>query len=254
MEKQDIISSGLLELYAVGAASPEETAQVERWRDQYPEVSDELLRIEEAMEAYAMAHAVVPSEGLRKKILAGVSNNENKGAKIISISPLWRAVAAASIILLVCSAILNYIFYNKYEKSQQLYASSQKEISQQREQYAAVERDMNVVASKYSEPVSLHGMEVAPDAAAKIFWMKNTGDVYIDPTNLPAIPDSMQYQLWAIVDGKPVDAGMINSHAPKNYKIQKMKTFGKAQAFAVTLETKGGHPEPKGKMYVMGEI
>ncbi len=67
-------------------------------------------------------------------------------------------------------------------------------------------------------------------------------------------PAGKQYQLWAIVDGKPVDGGMITSKDGKNYNIQKMKTFGRAEAFAITLETAGGNPQPKGTMYVMGKI
>jgi anti-sigma-K factor RskA len=85
--------------------------------------------------------------------------------------------------------------------------------------------------------------------------MKNTGEVYIDPSNLPEAPAGKQYQLWAIVDGKPVDGGMIITTKKDNkYRIQKMKTFGKAEAFAVTLETEGGNPTPKGDMYVLGKM
>lgn len=84
--------------------------------------------------------------------------------------------------------------------------------------------------------------------------MKNTGEVYIDPGNLPEAPEGMQYQLWGIVDGKPVDAGMIVTKKGNKYRMQKMKTFGKAEAFAVTLETMGGNPTPKGQMYVMGKM
>ena len=42
----------------------------------------------------------------------------------------------------------------------------------------------------------------------------------------------------------------------KKYHIQKMKSFGnvKVQAFAVTLESEGGNPTPKGQMYVMGKM
>ena len=81
-------------------------------------------------------------------------------------------------------------------------------------------------------------------------------DVYKrqDPSNLPAIPAGMQYQLWGIVDGKPVDAGLIiTTTADKKYRIQKMKSFGKSkvEAFAVTLETAGGNPTPKGDMYAV---
>ena len=118
-----------------------------------------------------------------------------------------------------------------------------------------MEAGMNVVQSKYSVPVSLKGLEASPDAAAKVFWMQNTGEVYIDPSNLPEAPLGKQYQLWGIVDGKPVDGGMIlTSTKGDKYRIQKMKNFGKVEAFAVTLETEKGNPTPKGPMYVMGKM
>jgi anti-sigma-K factor RskA len=102
----------------------------------------------------------------------------------------------------------------------------------------------------------LHGMGVAPDAAAKIFWMKNTGEVYVDPSNLPELQPGKQFQLWAIVDGKPVDAGMIlTSKQGDKYRIQKMRSFGKAEAFAITIEKAGGSPTPTmDQMVVMGKM
>ncbi|MEJ7673904.1 MAG: anti-sigma factor [Chitinophagaceae bacterium] len=91
----------------------------------------------------------------------------------------------------------------------------------------AMNKDMDVMTDKNAMPVVLNGTPNSPDALAKIFWMKNTGEVYVDPTNLPQTPAGMQYQLWAIVDGKPLDAGMISTEKGI-YHIQKMKTFGKA--------------------------
>ncbi len=62
----------------------------------------------------------------------------------------------------------------------------------------------------------------------------------------------MQYQLWAIADGKPVNAGMYTEE--KDSKIA-LANIPKAQAFAITLEKKGGSPVPTMEnMYVMGEI
>jgi anti-sigma-K factor RskA len=103
--------------------------------------------------------------------------------------------------------------------------------------------DLDVVTNKYAMPVVLNGTPHAPDALAKIFWMKNTGQVYIDPTNLPKVPTGKQYQLWGIVDGKPVSGGMIET-SKGVYQIQKMKSFGKVDAFAITLEKAGGSPTP----------
>jgi anti-sigma-K factor RskA len=148
---------------------------------------------------------------------------------------------------------LNY--YNKLEKADTALAETKQELLAANGKLDTMNADMSVVQNKYSQVVSLNGLPAAPDAAAKIFWIKNTGEVYIDPSNLPEAPAGKQYQFWGIVDGKPVDGGMIiTSKKDRKYRIQKMKTFGKAEAFAVTLETEGGNPTPKGAMYVMGKM
>jgi anti-sigma-K factor RskA len=114
--------------------------------------------------------------------------------------------------------------------------------------------DMRWVHSPYSKPVALKGMEEMPDATAKIFWMENTGDVMIDASNLPDAPKGMQYQFWGIVDGTPVNGGMIiTNDKGQKFRMQKMKSFGKAQAFAISLEKEGGNPTPT-HVVSMGKI
>ena len=244
-------------MYVTGAASPEETVQVIAWRNEYPGVAAEISRLEEVLEVYALAHAIEPSASLKNEILSGLDFPEkavNPGsAKVVSLFP-WRMAAAASILLLIGSTVLNIFYYNKYTETDKKYLHGEEQLALLNNRVGSMDSDMNIVRSRYSEPVALHGMEAAPDAGAKIFWMKNTGEVFVDPGNLPMAPHGKQYQLWAIVDGKPVDGGMISANDGKKYSIQKMKTFGKAQAFAITLETEGGNPEPKGVMYVKGEI
>ena len=262
MEKQEIISSGLLELYVLGAASSEESAQIEQLRNLHPDINEEIINIEKALEAYAFANAVSPSTSVKNQLFSSLnftnqSGNTNESiptAKVISMSPLRNIAAAAAVLLLIGSSVLNFFYYNKFKDVNNKYAESRQQIASLNQHLIEVDKDMSIVQSKYSEPVSLKGQEAAPDAGAKIFWMKNTGEVYVDPTNMPIAPAGKQYQLWAFVDGKPVDAGMITSKDGKKYKIQKMKTFGKAQAFAITLETEGGNPQPKGSVYVLGKI
>ena len=260
MEKKEIISSGLLEMYVMGATSSDESIKVEQWRSMFVEVDEEIINIEKSLEAYAFANAITPSSSIKEKIFISIKNNSSTGnkylqsAKVVSISPLRNIAAAAAVLLLIGSSVLNFFYYNKYNDVNSKFNESQQQIALLNEHLTDLNNDMGIVQSKYSEPVSLKGLEVAPDAAAKIFWMKNTGEVYVDPSNLPMAPNGKQYQLWAIVDGKPIDGGMITSKDGKKYHIQKMKTFGKAQAFAITLETEGGNPQPKGTMYVKGEI
>ncbi len=263
MEPFDIISSGILELYATGAASPEECHNVEAWVKQYPEVAAELAAIEAAMESYARTNAIQPGSAVKgalfKKIQAPDPSPSVKAetirVKVYSISPTWKYAAAASIILLVGSILFNYSYYNKYNDASDQLQATQKELQEQKTLAKAMHDDMGVMTDKYALPVSLDPMPDVPDAAARIYWMKNTGDVYIDPSNLPQAPNGMQYQFWAIIDGKPVSGGMITTLKDgKTVHVQKMKSFGKAQAFAVSLEKAGPESTTPTKVYVMGKI
>lgn len=266
MEIKEIISSGLLEIYATGLASKEEAQQVEQWKKTYPEVEDELLAITTVLETYAQVHAIKPGENIKQKIFDSINPKEEskvipivtdgKNSSLVKpVTSFWKIAAAASVILLIGSIALNISTYNKYNEAEKGLVAVQQRLDETEEKNRLIEADMNVVQSKYSVPVALHGLEAAPDAVAKVFWMKNTGEVFIDPSNLPETPTGKQYQLWAIVDGKPVDGGMIiSSKKGDKYRIQKMKTFGRAEAFAVTLENEKGNPTPKGPMFVMGKM
>ncbi|MBC7889330.1 MAG: anti-sigma factor [Ferruginibacter sp.] len=266
METQDIISSGLLELYAAGIASEKESLDVQQWVAQYPEVAAELKEITSSMETYANAHAITPSAGVKEKIFSRINTAENgriipinslpvPGVKVINTNASWKMAAAASVALLIGSIALNIITYNKYNDADRDLLVARQTVTSLEEKNAIMEAGMSVVQNKYSVPVSLKGLEASPDAAAKIFWMQNTGEVFIDPSNLPETPAGKQYQLWGIVDGKPVDGGMIlTSKKGDKFRIQKMKTFGKVEAFAVTLETEKGNPSPQGPMFVMGKM
>lgn len=264
MNKEEIISSGLLELYATGLATEFERSQVLDAISQHDEVADELTRIEKSLELYAFTLGVPPAERAKTELINNLFTTSSApvldlprhtNTPVYSISPVWKWVAAASIILLIGSAILNMKYYSEAQTNLTAKLEAENSLAIKEQQVDQMNQNINVIQSKYSEPVALHGLPAAPEAAAKIFWMKNTGDVYVDASNLPAAPMGKQYQLWAIVDGKPVDGGMILKSKKGNiYEIQKMKSFGSAQAFAITLETEGGNPTPKGEMYVMGEL
>jgi anti-sigma-K factor RskA len=87
---------------------------------------------------------------------------------------------------------------------------------------------------------------------ATVFWQTRTKDVYVMPNKLPAPAEDRQYQLWAMVKGKPVDAGMLD---PDCISVCKMKNIPEAEAFAITLEKKGGSPTPNmEQLFVMGKI
>jgi anti-sigma-K factor RskA len=262
VEVNEMISSGLLELYVMGETNAEETQLVQSMAAKHPQIASEIAAIEEAMESYALANAVSPSSNVKEKLFSqlNITKVQDNTAKVLpiqntpvrTISSAWKTAAAAAVVLFVGSAVFNGIMYNKFNSAKDELAKTQQQLNDAKLANDEMANNMQVVQNKNAEYVKLAGLPASPNAVAKIYWVKNTEDVYVDPSNLPDAPQGMEYQLWAIVDGKPVDGGMINSQ--KKTSIQKMKSFGRAEAFAITLETKGGNPTPKGEMYVMGKL
>lgn len=270
MDVKEFISSGILEQYVLGTATAEEIEQVEQMVFIYPEVQKEIDAIRQSLEGYAASFAVKPDESLKEKIkqtylktnATGAGNLSQGNGEIKIEAPVRRMrwytkyAAAAAILLLLGSAVLNYVLYNKYNTASEELAKNKTELDDQVAVNTQLRDELKIISDKYSFAVSLNGTEKFPEAAAKVYYVKNTGDVYLDPSYLPQAPADKQYQLWAIVGGVPQDAGVITKDG-KTVRIQKMKSFGnvKVDAFAVTLEKAGGSPTPTpDQMYVLGNL
>ncbi|MFS8082844.1 MAG: anti-sigma factor domain-containing protein [Ginsengibacter sp.] len=263
MNKEDIISSGLLEMYVLGIASPGERETVEECLVQNPHLLREIENIEDSLITYAQSAAPTPDAGVKNRIKERIrieqdykprSQHSGIVRQMKPVPLIYKLIAAAIVIFLIESVILNYSFYNKYKSTSAELASTKDQLTKELDANTVMSSQMNVMTDKNALPVVLNGTPKAPEAVAKIFWMKNTGAVYVDPSDLPSVPEGKQYQLWAIVNGAPVDAGLIQTKKG-NYRIQKMKSFGQAQAFAITLEKTGGSEKPTmDEMIVMAKM
>jgi len=190
--------------------------------------------------------------------LAPEFKKEERKAKVVVIG--WsRYVAAASVILLVASAALNIYFYSQFKSTSTAYQALLIEknsliADNQNTQAKALDlyNSMQIMSDPAMIKVSMPGIAGKENNLATVFWDSKSKDVYLLPNKLPQAADGKQYQLWAIVDGKPVDAGVMDACTG----LCKMKNIsGTAVAFAITLEKKGGSPVPsKDQMYVLGKV
>ena len=90
--------------------------------------------------------------------------------------------------------------------------------------------------------VNMVGTKIAPKSSANVFWDSTSQSVYMVVKNMPKLPSDKQYQLWALINGKPKDLGVFDVSDEKF--IIKMNGTQKADAFAITIEQKGGSPTP----------
>jgi anti-sigma-K factor RskA len=253
------IESGVIESYVLGMADAQEAAELEQLSRQYPEIRKAIDDFELNLEMQALAGATMPSPDVKKQLLDTLDFEKEQRARVVGFQ--WnRYVAAASIILLVASAALNFYFYNQFRSTSNAYQALLTEKStlvaeNQSIQTKALElyNNMQMMSDPSFLKVSMSGDQIPGKAGnlATIFWNSKSKDVYLLPNKLAPAPAGMQYQLWAIVDGKPVDAGMIGACAG----LCKMKNIPNASMFAVTLEKEGGVPSPTmSQMYVAGKV
>jgi anti-sigma-K factor RskA len=113
-----------------------------------------------------------------------------------------------------------------------------------------------MMAKPGMQPVVMQSIVKDHPMAATFYWDKAKSEAYVSIQKLPPAPAGMQYQLWAIADGKPVDIGMLDNDIVAKGGMQKVtKAVVSGQAFAISLEKAGGSPSPTpDKIYVMGKM
>ena len=284
MDLSCIISSGDLELYILGMLPEEEANQIAQLAILFPEVQAELDRISESLEGLGAATTSKPSalvkDSLMSKLRAlkeeeqkvipfGSYNTEKNEKEELRIEPpvvelpkranknSW--LLAASFIGLVFSLGALFYFISQNKKNQTELVSLKQQVdtlrttsTTQEQQILAYSETMQMMHDATYKKIELINVPGKPSAMAQVLWNTKTKVVFIADVSLPQAPSNKQYQLWAIVDGKPVDAGMLGD--AKNL-AQRMKIFERAEMFAITLEQKGGSPTPTmEEMYVAGKV
>lgn len=243
----------------MGNLSAEESSILECVMKNNAEVQAAVFEAQHTFEKLATELAVEPpsylQDAIRNKLEFG--NTGLSEGKIIPLNqkttttetstnnfPAWMKAASVAVLF-----GLGYLGYEVNSKNNQLQEIAQNNAILSTK--ASNLEQMNSIILN-SRRIELKGVEKHPDMLADVYW-HTSKKVFLEMKNLPAAPSGKQYQLWAIVDGKPVDMGMYN--AKKDSTVQEMKSVENAQAFAITLEKEGGNPTPTmEEMYVMGTI
>lgn len=272
MEVKEYIISGIVESYVLGLASPEECAEFERMCAAHYEVNAARNAFELQLEENLLEQKKDPPRELKSRIFSEIGMEKaeqshriplgNTKPTLVPRAGFAKYVAAASLILLAGSVLLNLYLLSQYKKSIAQY----KELTDAQKQVANVnhllqtkldsyENALNLMKNPLMAIVKLPGVPTSPSPSsmATVYWNTESKDVYLLVNQLPKPVSDKQYQLWAIVDGKPVDAGIFDTE--EGISFVKLKTIQKAESFAVTLENRGGSVTPTLKaMYVMGKV
>ena len=271
MNVNEYIESGILDVYVLGGLSLEETSEVEAFATRFPEISKEIDSIRSTIEEMSSSESIIPpylnKQSLFNKIdfllshsKSPINNNiisDKKPSQNISIA--YFAIAASWLLTLL-SGYFTFHYRNQWLDSENKISSLQYEnkdlaanFSVTKNNYHAASYQLAAINDSSLKMITLRALPGRPAIFAQILWSKSKHQVLLSSLSLPKPPEGRQYQLWAIVDGKPLDAGIISKD--DNEQLSRMKDISNPSAFAVTLEKSGGSEVPTiEEMYVMGSI
>ncbi len=281
MNTKEYIESGILEAYILGVLSLEEQAEVAANIAMYPELATEVAAIEKAMQQFAESNAVEPPIQMQEQIWSAI-NKDTPAAQPAMPLPATQPVAnktidiarpakgydsqwqrAAVWVALIGSVVANVMLWNQKDHAEQQVASIQTRMDtmqvQQQQKLTALaasyQKVKDMMTDTSMQTIVMHTVIKDKPMAATIYWGKQKGDTYLMVDNMPMPPQGMQYQMWVIKDGKPVDMGVI----PNDYiaSADVMNKFAmqvtNGQAFAISLEKAGGNPTPT-QVCVLGKV
>lgn len=279
MDIKKYIESGILEDYILGLISDSQIKEVEQNLLQYPELKKELNQIEDALATYAQAKAKPMPAGLSAQIMQSINSLETSAsstsdtttiaAKPQAATPKGSNMLGILLGLALAGTLLGSFFLNSQKQDlQEKLTVSENQASDLNEQMVTMqiacddkdgviknlEEQITILKNPAFKPISMKGTDKAPEVEAIVYYNPAERKSYLDIGNLPTAPSDKDYQLWAIVDGVPTDMGIFDLTASEGVLVE-VPHIRNPQAFAVTLETKGGNPAPNlDELYVIGNV
>jgi hypothetical protein len=135
------------------------------------------------------------------------------------------------------STALNFYFYSSYKESTEKYVALLEERNSLQASNDVYRTNMNIIQDTNVQKIDLKTVKKGQDNYAAVFYNKKTNEVYIMPLIWLNFHAGKQYELWAIIDGTPVNAGALGSCSKGD--LCKMLSISKTPTvFAITLKTK----------------
>lgn len=234
------------------------SAERKKFEDMLREATPEQLEfyhdLQKVRDEFALlSDPVAPSGELEERIFHSISESrsDRSGARVI---PIWFYKAAAAI-LLILSLGIAYFTQNLTERVNDQEAI----ITQLRDDLDRKEQLLDIIAAREVKLVVMGGLDPSPEGYGKIIWDTENQQAVLQLANIPAPPVDKDYQLWLIKDDQsPVSAGVFNfveSSEELFFKVEQLNESPSPEqnTFAVTLEPKGGVPQPTGSMFLLGQ-
>ncbi|MFT6718686.1 MAG: hypothetical protein ACJAY8_001082 [Sphingobacteriales bacterium] len=273
MEVKKYIESGILESYLFGELDNWQRQEVESLRDVHPEINEALLDLEIGLEeAIQSEYSKKVNPKAKDQLMKALFAEEKPLGTVKSITETPKKDRNKLAQFITIAAALTGIVWGGFNeiKSQELKAdlvSYQRDLVEITQSKSQLIEQVNYMETKTHEMnqyldhinrKSTHLVNMGSpkkDKNVKVYWCENSKTVFLKVVDLPALEANEDYQLWRLVDGKPIDMGVIERKFMGSEEMMFIENVEKVHAFAITIEPKGGQVSPTlEKLQVLAEI
>jgi hypothetical protein len=185
---------------------------------------------------------------------------ERDEKKVLPVVQPRRAESrTARWLLIAATALLAFTSAYLFTQSAKL-ARERDDLSRERnrltEELAGWGRQVDDIVSPRTKVIAMVGDET-PQANAKVLWDTKAQQWVIYIFDLPAPPSDKDYQLWYVTKTAKISAAVFRTDE-QGRTVLKLTlppdALADLAATAVTLEPRGGSPQPTGKFYLKASI
>ena len=241
---QNFLKSGLLDKYVIGDTSASENIEIENYINEFLEVQEEY----EILQAHLELAAKTNSKKAPARILGSVLEAIDDNKPVIHIhhkrTP-WYSIAA-SIAALVFAGT-SFLFYSKSLKLLDENNTIAEEIFDLRDDIKNNNNRLDDVMIEFqklnnpeTEKYVLRGNERARELKTVAYINPIEKSTLIDIVSLPKLSDEQCYQMWAQLQDKMVNLGVLTE---ADRKLKPIPYIKDALALNITIEPKGGNKD-----------
>ena len=242
-ELHRFLKSDLLNKYLVGETSLKETQEVEYFIAKYPEASLAYDKLQKNLEIIAKAGAVdVPKHVLKDILKTLDEENQTKVIQLVQHKKTpWYSIAASAAAVLF--AVTSFFLY---QKNQNLLDENNVVIDEIFDLRSDIENNNNKLGElsdllmKLNNPDAkkyvLTGNERAKNLKTVAYINPVDKTSMIDVITLPQLPEEQHYQIWAELQDRMVNLGILDE---SDRKLKPIPYMEDALALSIKIGIKG---------------
>ncbi|MGY0391772.1 anti-sigma factor domain-containing protein [Bizionia sp. KMM 8389] len=258
------LNSDLLEKYLLGQTTVEETEKVENYISEYPEVANAYNDLQTKLELVAQTQSITAPEFVLNNILDTIETEESEvETPVIPITNTksrkkWVQLSIAASLAAILFAGSSYIFYTQ---NQLLKIENQKiadeiydrldDLDEKNRRLDEIMRQINQLNNPETEKYIINGNNRAKNLKTVAYINPKEKTSMIDVVSLPQLPEEQCYQIWAELEDKMINLGILNE---TDRQLKAIPYTEDALALSITIEQKKGSKLSATKENAVAEI